>query len=36
VLDKLVLERQAPAASIKDLIEAADRPWAEQHGAVFG
>jgi hypothetical protein len=36
VLEKLVLERVAPAVSIRDMIEAAELPWSEQHGAVFG
>jgi hypothetical protein len=36
VLEKLVLERCPPAASVKDLAAAADFPWAEQDAAVFG
>lgn len=36
VLEQLVLERCAPAVSIKDLTAAAERPWAEQDAAVFG
>lgn len=36
VLERLVLERCPPAASVKDLAVAAEQPWAEQEAAVFG
>ena len=36
VLEKLLLERVAPASSVKDLAGAAELPWAEQIAAVFG
>jgi hypothetical protein len=35
VLEKLLLERAAPAVSVKDLALAADMPWVEQEFAVF-
>jgi len=36
VLEKLVLERCPPAASVKDLAAAAELAWKEQETAVFG
>lgn len=36
VLEKLLVQRAAPAISLKDMIIAADLPWAEQETAVFG
>lgn len=36
VLEKLLIQRVAPAVSIKDMVVAADLPWAEQEAAVFG
>lgn len=36
VLEKLLVQRAAPAVSIKDMIVAADLPWAEQEAVVFG
>ena len=36
VLEKLLLERAAPAVSVKDLALTADLPWAGQPLAVFG
>jgi len=36
VLEKLLLERAAPAVSVKDLALIADLPWVEQPAAVFG
>ena len=36
VLEKLLLERAAPAVSVKDLAIAANFPWAEQSAVVFG
>lgn len=36
VLDRLLIERRAPAVSVKDLGLAADLPWLEQDDAVFG
>jgi hypothetical protein len=36
VLENLVLERCPSAVSIKDMIEAADLPWGEQDGRLFG
>ncbi|MEO6715980.1 MAG: hypothetical protein ABIM50_01835 [Novosphingobium sp.] len=35
-LDKPLLQRSPPAVSIKDMIAAADLPWADQGRAVFG
>lgn len=36
VLDKLLIQRRAPAVSIKDLAMAAGLPWAAQETPVFG
>lgn len=36
VLHKLLIERNAPAARLKDLWYAIDLPWAEQEAAIFG
>lgn len=36
VLERLVLERCPPAASVKVLAAAADLPWSEQNAAAFG
>ena len=36
VLENLLLHRQAPTVSIKEMIEVADLPWAEQEADVFG
>jgi hypothetical protein len=35
-LEHLVIRRMAPALSLNDLVALADRPWAEQMGAVSG
>ena len=35
ILEKLVLNRCAPAVSVKELAAAADRIWTEQEAAVF-
>lgn len=35
VLEKLLIKRAAPAVSIKDMIVAADLPWAEQEAEIF-
>lgn len=35
VLERLLIERRAPAVSVKDLAGAAELPWAEQIAAVF-
>ena len=35
VLEKLLIQRAAPAVSIKEMIIAADLPWAEQKAMVF-
>ena len=35
VLHKLLIERNAPAARLKDLWYAIDLPWAEQEGVIF-
>ena len=35
VLEYLVIRRVPPALSLSDLVPVADRPWAEQMGAVF-
>lgn len=35
VLEKLLIHRAAPAVSIKDMIVAADLPWAEQKALIF-
>jgi hypothetical protein len=35
VLEHLVIRRMPPALSLNDLVAVADRPWAEQIGAVF-
>ena len=35
VLHKLLIERNAPAARLKDLWYAIDLPWAEQEAAIF-
>ena len=36
VLERLVIGRVPPAPSLNDLTAVAERPWAEQMGAVFG
>jgi hypothetical protein len=36
VLEHLVIRRVPPTLSLNDLVAVADRPWAEQMGAVFG
>ena len=36
VLEKLLTARLSPVVSVKALAEAAEMPWAEQVGAVFG
>jgi len=36
VIEHLVIRRVPPALSLNDLVAVADRPWAEQMGAVFG
>ncbi|MFM5922978.1 MAG: hypothetical protein ACKOPG_02170 [Novosphingobium sp.] len=36
VLDRLLVGRVPPAASIKDMTTAAELPWGEQQAAVFG
>lgn len=36
VLERLLIERRAPAVSVKDLGLAVDLPWLEQENAVFG
>lgn len=36
VLEKLLVGRVPPAASIKDMAAAAELPWAEQEAVVFG
>lgn len=36
VLNKLLIQRAAPAISLKDMVVAADLPWAEQVAVVFG
>lgn len=36
VLEKMLIARAPPAVSLKDLALAAELPWAEQAGAVFG
>ena len=36
VLERLLIERRAPAVSVKDLGLAVDLPWVAQHEAVFG
>ena len=36
VLDKLLIQRIPPAASVKDMVAAAELPWAEQDLAAFG
>lgn len=36
VLEHLVIRRVPLALSLNDLVALADRPWAEQMGAVFG
>lgn len=36
VLEHLVIRRRPPALSLSDLAAVAERPWAEQMGAVFG
>ncbi|MBI1402150.1 MAG: hypothetical protein GC147_02915 [Porphyrobacter sp.] len=36
VLKRLLIARNVPAASLKELIAAADLPWCEQPAAVFG
>jgi hypothetical protein len=35
VLEKLLIQRAAPAVSIKEMIVAADLPWAEQKAEIF-
>ena len=36
VLDRLLIQRAAPAMSLKELIAASELPWREQPSAVFG
>ena len=36
VLDRLLIQRAAPAMSLKELIAATELPWCEQPSAVFG
>lgn len=36
VLDRLLIQRAAPAMSLKELIAASELPWCEQEEAVFG
>jgi hypothetical protein len=36
VLEKLLIARVSPVVSVKELAEAAELPWAEQAGVVFG
>lgn len=36
VLERLLIERRAPAVSVKDLGLAVDLPWVEQENAVYG
>ena len=36
VLERMLIARIVPAASLKELIAAADLPWCEQPAAVFG
>lgn len=36
VLEKLLIARVPPAVSVKELAVAAELPWVEQSGAVFG
>lgn len=36
VLEKLLIARVPPAVSVKELAAAAELPWVEQSGAVFG
>ncbi len=36
VLERLLIERRAPAVSVKDLGLAVDLPWGEQENAVYG
>jgi len=36
VLEKLLIARVSPTVSVKELAEAAELPWAEQAGVVFG
>lgn len=36
VLERLLIERRAPAVSVKDLGLAVDLPWLEQENSVFG
>jgi hypothetical protein len=36
VLEHLVIRRMPPALSLNDLVAVANRPWAEQMGAVLG
>lgn len=35
VLEKLLIQRAAPAISIKEMVTAADLPWAEQKALMF-
>lgn len=35
VLEKLLIQRAAPAISIKEMVIAADLPWAEQEAEIF-
>ncbi len=35
VLERLLIERRAPAVSVKELVKAADSPWVEQQTLVF-
>jgi hypothetical protein len=36
VLERLLIERRAPAVSVKDMATAADLTWAEQNALLFG
>ena len=36
VLERLLIERRAPAVSVKDLALAVELPWLEQENSVFG
>lgn len=35
ILERMLVERVAPLVSLKDLVEVADLPWAEQAAVVF-
>ena len=36
VLEKLLIARVPPVVSVKELVAAAELPWAEQQAAIFG